>query len=221
VSYTHQQGKEVVSLEKSTETGSRLNATVRWLSTTVIIAILATSILFTMGYSSDFIYLIGYTNQLIPLFEGIIIGTFVFSFAGSFAGSKNPYILAAGVIVSAVFLMLVFLILQITDYVVPNHLLTISAIMICSMFLPALQFGRSALLGSQGLRGKVVLPLAVSILSIIIVAYSAVIYEKSGQSNLAEIVSVLDYAAIAILAAAASYFLLKNRHTQGKSMVEK
>lgn len=221
MSYTHQQGKEVVSLEKSTETGSRLNATVRWLSTTVIIAILATSILFTMGYSSDFIYLIGYTNQLIPLFEGIIIGTFVFSFAGSFAGSKNPYILAAGVIVSAVFLMLVFLILQITDYVVPNHLLTISAIMICSMFLPALQFGRSALLGSQGLRGKVVLPLAVSILSIIIVAYSAVIYEKSGQSNLAEIVSVLDYAAIAILAAAASYFLLKNRHTQGKSMVEK
>jgi len=174
-----------------------------------------------MGYSSDFIYLIGYTNQLIPLFEGIIIGTFVFSFAGSFTGSKNPYILAAGVIVSAVFLMLVFLILQITDYVVPNHLLTISAIMICSMFLPALQFGRSALLGSQGLRGKVVLPLAVSILSIIIVAYSAVIYEKSGQSNLAEIVSVLDYAAIAILAAAASYFLLKNRHTQGKSMVEK
>jgi len=211
----------VISLEKSTETGSRLNATVRWLSTTVIIAILATSILFTMGYSSDFIYLIGYTNQLIPLFEGIIIGTFVFSFAGSFTGSKNPYILAAGVIVSAVFLMLVFLILQITDYVVPNHLLTISAIMICSMFLPALQFGRSALLGSQGLRGKVVLPLAVSILSIIIVAYSAVIYEKSGQSNLAEIVSVLDYAAIAILAAAASYFLLKNRHTQGKSMVEK
>jgi TM2 domain-containing membrane protein YozV len=211
----------VISLEKSSETGSRLNATVRWLSTTVIIAILATSILFTMGYSSDFIYLIGYTNQLIPLFEGIIIGTFVFSFAGSFTGSKNPYILAAGVIVSAVFLMLVFLILQITDYVVPNHLLTISAIMICSMFLPALQFGRSALLGSQGLRGKVVLPLAVSILSIIIVAYSAVIYEKSGQSNLAEIVSVLDYAAIAILAAAASYFLLKNRHTQGKSMVEK
>gem|GEM_PF-3013985 len=211
----------MISLEKSSETGSRLNATVRWLSTTVIIAILATSILFTMGYSSDFIYLIGYTNQLIPLFEGIIIGTFVFSFAGSFTGSKNPYILAAGVIVSAVFLMLVFLILQITDYVVPNHLLTISAIMICSMFLPALQFGRSALLGSQGLRGKVVLPLAVSILSIIIVAYSAVIYEKSGQSNLAEIVSVLDYAAIAILAAAASYFLLKNRHTQGKSMVEK
>jgi len=211
----------VISLEKSTETGSRLNATFRWLSTTVIIAILATSILFTMGYSSNFIYLIGYTNQLIPLFEGIIIGTFVFSFAGSFAGSKNPYILAAGVIVSAVFLILIFLILQITDYVVPNHLLTISAIMICSMFLPALQFGRSALLRSRGMREKVVLPLAVSILSIIIVAYSAVIYEKSGQSNLAEIVSVLDYSAIAILAAAASYFLLKNRHTQGKSMAEK
>ena len=217
----HQQGKEVVQLEKSNETVSRFKAAMRGLSTTVIITILATSILFTMGYSSNFIYLIGYTNQLIPLFEGIIIGTVLFSFAGSFIGSGKPYILAAGVIISAVILISIFLILQITHYVVPNHLLTVCAIMICSMFLPALQFGRSALLRSERMSGKVLLPLAVSILSIIITAYSAVIYEKSGQSNLAEIVCVLDYSAIGILAAAAAYILFKARQMTGNGVAAK
>lgn len=168
-----------------------------------------------MGYSSNFIYLIGYTNQLIPLFEGIIIGTVVFSFAGSFIGSGKPYFLAAGVIVAVMFMIAIFVILHITDYVVPNDLLTICAIMICSMFLPAVQFGSSALAGSQGMKGKVILPLTVSILSIIIIAYSAIIYEKSGQSNLAEIVSVLDYSAIALLAAAALYIMVKNRSLSG------
>lgn len=208
-------------MERRAEPVSRLHAALRWLSAAVIITVFATSILFTMGYSSNFIYLIGYTNQLIPLFEGIIIGTVLFSFAGSFIGSGKPYILAAGVVVAVVFLMAVFAILHVTDYVVPNHLLTICAVMICSMFLPALQFGRSSLARSEGVRGKVILPLVVSILSIIIIAYAAIIYEKSGQSNLAEIVSVLDYSAIALLAAAGVYMWVKNRSPQVKSMAEK
>ena len=202
-------------MEKNTEPVSGIHAALRWLFSVVIITLFATSILFTMGYSSSFIYLIGYTNQLIPLFEGIIIGTVVFSFAGSFIGSGKPYVLAAGVIVAVMFMIAIFVILHITDYVVPNDLLTICAIMICSMFLPAVQFGSSALAGSQGMKGKVILPLTVSILSIIIIAYSAIIYEKSGQSNLAEIVSVLDYSAIALLAAAALYIMVKNRSLSG------
>jgi hypothetical protein len=211
----------VIPVERRAELVSRLHAALRWLFAAVIITVFATSILFTMGYSSNFIYLIGYTNQLIPLFEGIIIGTVLFSFAGSFIGSGKPYILAAGVVVAVVFLMAVFAILHVTDFVVPNRLLTICAVMICSMFLPALQFGRSSLARSEGVRGKVILPLVVSILSIIIIAYAAIIYEKSGQSNLAEIVSVLDYSAIALLAAAAVYMWVKNRSPQVKSMAEK
>ena len=182
-----------------------------WIFSAILVAVFATSVLFTMAYSSNFIYLIGYTNQLLPLFEGIIAGTLFFSFAGSFTGGKKTSLMVAGVATAVILEIVVFAILKVTDYVVPNDLLTVFAFVICSIFLPALQFGQFFWGRSAGLKEKIALPAAVSILSIVVVAYAAIIYEKSGQSNLAEIVSILDYAAIVLLAGAALYTIIGKR----------
>jgi len=182
-----------------------------WIFTAILLTVFATSVLFTMAYSSNFIYLIGYTNQLLPLFEGVIAGTLFFSFAGSFTGGKKTYLMVAGVAIAVILEIVVFGILKVTDYVVPNGLLTVSAFIICSIFLPALQFGQFFRGRSAGLKEKIALPAVVSFLSIVVVAYAAIIYEKSGQSNLAEIVSILDYTAIVLLAGAALYTIIRRR----------
>ena len=207
--------KGVIQLEKNSKARSAAFMALRWMFIVILVTVFCSSDLFTIGYSSNFIYLIGYTNQLIPLFSGIIIGTVFFSFSGSFIGAEKTYLMVTGVVIAVIFQIAVFSILIVSDYVVPNNLLIICAFMLCSIFLPALQFGQFIGGGTPRIRGKIAFPAFVSVLSIMIIAYSAIIYEKSGQSNLAEIVSVLDYTAIALLATVAIYIAIRNGKQHG------
>jgi hypothetical protein len=75
----------------------------------------------------------------------------------------------------------------------------IVSFLITAPFLPLLQFSRT-LVGRTITFGKgLLVPAGISIISIITIAILAIEYEASGQSNLAQIVGMLNYMAIAAL----------------------
>jgi hypothetical protein len=163
-----------------------------------ITTIFSISVIFIVAYGSSFIYLIGYTNQLLPLFEGIIAGVIVFTFTGMFiAGRKLKYFY--GSIAVTVILLAVFMeILKITQMVVPNSLLTLLAFMITSPYMPVSAFAMSFFRFS-GARRIVDSALSV-VIGIVSIAYIAIIYEASGQDNLASITGTLSYLSVISLA---------------------
>ncbi len=163
-----------------------------------IVTVFSISLIFVMAYGSSFIYLIGYTNQLLPLFEGIILGVIVFTSAGSFiAGRKISYLYGAALI--AVILFIVFLlIIVLTQMVVPNNLLTVLALMITAPYMPVSAFAMSFFKISRA--RKIIVPAASSVIGILSIAYIAIIYEASGQNNLASITGLLVYLSLISLA---------------------
>ncbi len=160
-------------------------------------AILGVSLIFTMGYSSGLIYIIGAPYQLLSLFEGIIAGILVFSFAGYIMGSAKTYRLISGLIFGIATFFIAYYIIHSVNFVVPNGLLAVCTFIITGTFLPVSQFARAIYRGGF-LRGLVV-PAGISIVSIVMIAELAILYENSGQSNLAEIVIIMNSIALILL----------------------
>ncbi len=172
-----------------------------WLAIPAVIwitTIFSVSIIFVMAYGSSFIYLIGYTNQLLPLFEGIIAGVVVFSFAGSFIAGRNLRFLYGSVAASAILFAIFLAILRLTLMVVPNNLLTVLAFMITSVYMPVTGFAMSFFPISRTRR--IIDPAISAVAGIVSIAYIAILYEASGQNNLAFITGLLSYLSIITLA---------------------
>ena len=163
-----------------------------------ITTIFSVSIIFVIAYGSSFIYLIGYTNQLLPLFEGIIAGVIIFAFAGSFIASRNSRFLYATVAASIILLAAFLAILRFTQLVVPNGLLTVLAVMITSVYMPVTGFAMSFFRITRVRR--IIDPALSAVTGIVSIAYIAIIYEASGQNNLAFITAFLSYLSIISLA---------------------
>ncbi len=171
-----------------------------WLAIPAVIwitTIFSVSVIFVMAYGSSFIYLIGYTNQLLPLFEGIIAGVVVFSFAGSFIGGRNLRFLYGSVAASVILFAVFLAILRLTLMVVPNDLLTLLAFMITSVYMPVTGFAMSFFPISRARR--IVEPAISAVAGIVSIAYIAILYEASGQNNLAFITGILSYLSIITL----------------------
>lgn len=173
----------------------------------ILATIFSISVIFTAAYILSFVYLIGYDNQLLPLFQGIIIGTVIFASIGSVLSHRSRKYLYVSAAVAALLYLIVHMIMLLTRLVVPNSLLTVISIMMTSAFLPATDYAMS-FIRTTTVR-KIIVPTAVSILGIISIAYIAILYEASGQDNLASITVTLSYMAlISVLAV----FLLAFRH---------
>ncbi len=183
-------------MENSKKSG-KVTALVSAGAAIMVTAILGVSLIFTMGYSSGLIYIIGAPYQLLSLFEGIIAGILVFSFAGYIIGSAKRNRLIAGLIFGIATFFIAYYIIHSVDFVVPNGLLTVCTFIITGSFLPVTQFS-TAIYRGRFLPGLAV-PAGISAISIVLVAELAILYEDSGQSNLAEIVTIMNSIALILL----------------------
>jgi hypothetical protein len=162
-------------------------------------SLIGDTIIYSEGYCSGFIYIIGNDAQIISLFEGLAIGIIVFSFLGYIIGSSGIKRFIGGFVAGVLLFFLVDYIIHAVNFVVPDTLLMIVSFLITAPFLPLLQFSRT-LVGRTITFGKgLLVPAGISIISIITIAILAIEYEASGQSNLAQIVGMLNYMAIAAL----------------------
>ena len=186
-------------------------------ATSIIVpAILGVSLIFTMGYSSGLIYIIGAPYQLMSLFEGIIAGTLVFSFAGYIIGSGKTYRLFAGLAFGVAMFFTVYYIIHSVDYVVPNGLLTVCSFIITGAFLPVSQLA-TVIYHGRFLRGLAV-PAGISVISIIVIAELAILYEDSGQSNLAQIVTLMN--SVTLVALILMLLVLISRKSSGTGRIQ-
>ncbi len=170
----------------------------RILAAIVVATLFSVSMVFTLGYTSSFIYLIGYENQLLPLFEGIIIGTIIFTASGALISRFSPLVTAISAVVGGILFAAVVLILHATSLVVPNGLLLLCAILITASFMPVTSFSLRAT-GVHGRFAKASVAAATAVIGVLSIAIIAIIYEKSGQSDLAFITSTLSYSTIFVL----------------------
>lgn len=162
-------------------------------------SLIGDTIIYSGGYGSGFIHIIGNTAQIIPLFEGLAIGILVFSFLGYIIGSSGIKRFIAGFATGILLFFLVDYIIHAVNFVVPDTLLLITSFLITAPFLPLLQFARTLVTETRTFGKGLLLPAGISIISIITIAFLAIEYEASGQSDLAQIVGMLNYITVAAL----------------------
>ena len=171
----------------------------RVLGAIAVATVFSVSVVFTLGYVSSFIYLIGYENQLIPLFEGIIAGVILFTAIGAYISRWGATAILFSALASGIMFGSVVFIMHATAFVVPNRLLLICAVLITSDFMPITAFTME-IMGISGRIQKTSVAIVTVILGILAIAFIAIIYERSGQNDLAFITGSLSYATLGILA---------------------
>ncbi len=163
-----------------------------------IAATFSISVVFTLGYMSSFIYLIGYENQLFPLFEGIILGTVLFTVTGAVISRFRTVATAISAVLAGILFAAVLIIMHATNLVVPNNLLLLCAFLITACFMPITSFSLHVT-GVTGRWARASATAATAVLGILSIAFIAMIYEGSGQTDLAMITSTLSYLTILVL----------------------
>ncbi|PYB67530.1 hypothetical protein DMB44_08925 [Thermoplasma sp. Kam2015] len=148
-----------------------------------------------IAYAFNIIYLIGDPRQLVPLLEGLIPGAFIFSIAGYYLMNKSTLfsfsIALFGVILAFLIIYDLHMVLDYAFLGMVSFLVT-SPLALISRYLS----GRSLTRRGRGIS----MPIIVSTLFLLEVVAVAVLYEKSGQTNLAVQLSVLAYVSIALAA---------------------
>ncbi|GGM77278.1 hypothetical protein GCM10007108_14290 [Thermogymnomonas acidicola] len=173
----------------------RATSILRGIPFPVAASLLSSSLILTEGYAYYLIYLLGYTNQFPYLFAGLVGGISLFTFLGYLLHGRHSlaYKATAAVVLSAGSLLLV----RAEHLVVPNTSLLAVTFMVTAVCMPIAHLYSPRL----GVRGRIASSFLSSLLSVLIVLAFAVLYEASGQQNLAELLDALVYVSLAVTVA--------------------
>lgn len=165
----------------------------------LITSLFGTSIVITAGYVSQYISLIGYNTQLIPLFSGLLVGIFLFSVAGALVGKRLNHGIVYGVFISAFLFIAVFETIAVENFVIANNLLVILSVFISSGYMPVTAFVIDNMFPEMGLRSRTLFAIFASVLSLIVVVLVALIYELSGQDTMTTEITLVGAMSILLL----------------------
>lgn len=165
----------------------------------LITALFGTSLVITVGYVSEYIDIIGYNTQLLPLFSGIIVGVFLFLFLGSLISLKLNYGVVYGIIISIIFYLVVFETLALSDYVISDGSLILLSVLISGGFMPVSTFITDNLFPQEGLRFRSIFAAVSAVISILAIAGVAVVYELSGQDAITAELTLVGILSIVVL----------------------
>ncbi len=161
----------------------------------MVFSIYAGFTILAIAYAFNIIYLIGDPRQLVPLLEGLIPGAFIFSIAGYYLRGNSTLFSFS---IALLGVILAFLIIYGLHMVLDYAFLGMVSFLVTSPLALISRYLSGRFLTRRG-RG-ISMPIVVSILFLLEVVAVAVLYEKSGQTNLAVQLSVLAYVSIALAA---------------------
>lgn len=162
-------------------------------------ALFGTSLVITVGYISQYIYLIGYNTQLIPLFSGLVIGVLLFSFAGSVISLRLRHGIVYGIMIAIVLFITVFETIALENYVITDTPLIILSIFLSSGFMPVFTFVVDSMFPERGFKSRTIFGIFSGVVSLIIIVVVAVIYELSGQDTMATEITLVGLMSAVVL----------------------
>lgn len=164
-----------------------------------ITSLFGTSLIITVGYVSQYIELIGYITQLVPLLIGLVIGVFFFTFAGSTISLKLNYGIVYGIVISVVFYVAVFEVIALSDYVISSSDLIVLSVLMSGGFMPVSTFVTDNLFSEKGIRFRSLFSILSGILSLVAILIVAIVYELSGQDTMTTEISLVGLLTILLL----------------------
>ena len=148
----------------------------------LIVSLFGSSLTVTAAYVLQYISLIGYNSQLIPVFSGLIAGALLFTILGSIMGKWLKHSTPVSIIPVAVLYATIYLLILRENYVAPNVQLTVLAILVSAGFMPVAGFVSESMFSRKGTGFRALLALASAVISILIILAISILYEASGQT---------------------------------------